>query len=86
MPDPSKILRPGSDPPIIHPMCAQCERPVDRFGIDPISSVYYLTIEAECHGRNESQRIPVDEVFRIARGHERLVMFKPRAGIVRFRY
>lgn len=58
------IVRPGGQPPLVHPHCRKCGVPVERFTIDPISSWYYLGVDAQCHGKTQGIRIPVEQALR----------------------
>jgi len=57
------IVRPGGAPPMVTPICRRCRLPVETFTVDPISSPYYLGIDATCHGKTSGRRVPVDEVM-----------------------
>ena len=59
--DDNHIIRPGGAPPFVSPHCRVCRIPVERFTIDPISSWYYLGIQAQCHGKTSGIRIPVEQ-------------------------
>jgi len=58
------IIRPGSNPPLVSPHCRKCNIPVEAFEIDPVSSWYYLGIEAICHGKTQGIRIPAEQALR----------------------
>lgn len=58
----AEIVRPGGAPPFVSPHCFRCRVPVETFTLDPISSPYYLGIDATCHGQTAGKRLSVDEV------------------------
>jgi len=83
-PDADVILKPGGDPPFVVPFCASCNMPVERFTIDPVSSVFRMSIQAECHGKTEGAHVSVDELFERKRTGRKIVMFRrPGANTVR---
>lgn len=71
----SKIIRPGGRPPMVHPVCRQCGVPVETFTIDPISSWYYLGIDATCHGKTHGIRVPAEQALRDGAAGKTLMMF-----------
>jgi len=60
----AKIVRPGGQPPLVMPHCRRCRVPVETFTIDPISSWYYLGIDATCHGKTRGIKVPVEQAIR----------------------
>ncbi len=58
------IVRPGGNPPLVSPHCRVCRLPVESFEIDPVSSWYYLGIEAVCHGKTQGIRVPTEQALR----------------------
>jgi len=61
--DEGHIIRPGGAPPMFSPHCRKCGVPVEKFEIDPISSWYYVSIEASCHGKTQGIRIPAEQAI-----------------------
>jgi len=61
---PTGIIEPGSAPPLVSPHCWQCRLPVWTFEIDPISSIFYLGIEATCHGKTQGIKVPAEEAIK----------------------
>lgn len=60
----TNIVRPGAAAPLINPHCRVCNLPVERFEIDPVSSFFYCSLEAECHGVTSGIRIPAEQAVR----------------------
>lgn len=60
----SKIVRPGGPPPLVMPHCRRCGVPVEHFTIDPISSWFYLGIDAHCHGKTGGLKVPAEQAIR----------------------
>jgi len=55
---------PGSAPPLVSPHCRKCRLPVETFEIDPVSSIFYLGIEAICHGKTSGTKVPAEQALR----------------------
>lgn len=60
----SLIVRPGGRPPLVTPHCRRCNVPVETFTIDPISSWYYLGIDATCHGKTIGIKVPAEQAIK----------------------
>lgn len=58
------LVEPGSAPPLVSPHCRKCRLPVESFEIDPISSIFYLGIEAICHGKTSGVKVPAEEAVK----------------------
>jgi hypothetical protein len=71
-------LVPGQPPPWLIPFCASCDQPVEKFTVHDISNVFFVTIEAQCHGRTEGMKIRLEGLDAHDKG-ERIVMFKKKA-------
>jgi hypothetical protein len=70
-----EFMRPGGTPPLIVPHCRKCGIPVERFTIDPISSPFYMMLDARCHGAQQGIKISSDEVFGRKKTGQPLWMF-----------
>lgn len=73
--DEDLIIRPGARPPFMIPWCASCSQTVETFTVDPVSSPFYMGVQATCHGKTEGKRVSVDDLFARKRGQP-IVMFK----------
>lgn len=71
-------LIPGQPPPGLIPFCASCDQPVERFTIYDITNPFWLSVEAQCHGRTEGLKIRLEGLDAHDKG-ERIVMFKKKA-------
>ncbi len=60
----TKIIRPGGAAPLIQPHCRKCNLPVESFEVDPVSSYFYCSIEAQCHGVTSGIKIPAEQAVR----------------------
>lgn len=60
----TKIIRPGGAAPLIQPHCRKCNLPVESFEVDPVSSFFYMSIEAICHGKTHGIRIPAERALK----------------------
>jgi hypothetical protein len=79
--DSDLILRPGAAPPFVVPFCASCDEPVDKFTIDPVSSPFRMSIQAQCHGATQGIFVTVDDLFARKREGRKIVMFRKRDGL-----
>lgn len=66
-------LRPGR-PPWITPYCALCELPVELFTILDVKSPYYVEIDAQCCGRTQGARVPVEKLLEVKRSGGKLYL------------
>jgi hypothetical protein len=57
-------ITPGAPPPLVTPHCRKCRIPVEVFEIDPISSIFYLGIEAQCHGKTGGLKVPAEQALK----------------------
>lgn len=57
-------IEPGSAPPLVSPHCRRCRLPVETFEIDPVSSIFYLGIEAICHGKTSGIKLPAEQAIK----------------------
>ena len=60
----TKIIRPGGAAPLIQPHCRKCNLLVEAFEVDPVSSFFYCSIEAICHGVTGGIRIPAEQALK----------------------
>lgn len=70
----SHIVRPGSSPPLVFPMCGRCRLPVEKFTIDPMSDPYRLSVDVECCGRHGGAYFTVAELL-YKRKHSQPIVF-----------
>lgn len=70
-----EFLRPGGTPPLIVPHCRQCGIPVEHFTIDPISTPFHVSIDAECHGKQQGVKVPSEQIFGCLKSGQPLWMF-----------
>lgn len=69
------IIRPGSSPPLIYPLCARCKIPVEKFTIDMQDDEYRLGIDAQCHGQHGGKFFTIAELFHKRKHGQSIVFF-----------
>jgi hypothetical protein len=75
-PNTGEMIIPGSiqPPPFIVPYCGFCELPAERYVIEPPKECYRIAVDAECCGHHQGAYVTLEEVRRLKRTGDKLMM------------
>lgn len=73
----SRILRPGTEPPMIVPYCGICDQPVEGMQFDiPTdgAGTWRVGVHGRCCGQTRSAWLSTEDIWRIRRTNEKFVL------------